>query len=293
MPTIDTSVSELAATFLVHGRWFAVGAVVLLLVFFHRGRLRGRWAPFAWEVGVIVTAYWVYFLVRGLTQGERRLAIANGEEVVDFERQLGLFWEKGIQDLVIHSDWAIAVANWVYILGFWPIIVSTGAWLLVRNPARYRRFRNAFFISGGIGVVIFALYPVAPPRMLDLGLVDTVFRESGAAYEVLQPKDLTNQYAAIPSFHFGWLVLVGIAIHQETKAWQVRYLGFIAAAAMLVTILVTANHYIVDPIVGVLVSLVGLGLATYPPREIYHMMRPPRPEPGEPRPASVHDDFGR
>ena len=78
-------------------------------------------------------------------------------------------------------------------------------------PARFLRLRNAMMVSGAIGLIVFASYPVAPPRLRGLGLVDTV-TSSSTAYRVLQPPAFVNQYAAMPSLHSGWDLLVGIAI---------------------------------------------------------------------------------
>lgn len=235
-------------------------AVVILIAF--RARKRVQWRAFLAEVAIIVAAYWIYFFVRAFTEGDRDRAIANGYDIVELEKSLGFYWEPHIQELWLKSDTLVTITNWFYIVGFWPIIVLTGAWLLTRDRRRYQRMRNAFLISGGIGVLIFATFPVAPPRFLDLGLIDTVVAQNSAAYQVLQPSDFTNQYAAVPSFHFGWLLLVGIAIAQEVRHRAVRILAFVPAVAMLLTIIVTANHYIFDPMAGALISVTGLAIAT-------------------------------
>lgn len=91
---------------------------------------------------------------------------------------------------------------------------------MVKRPAAYSVFRNAFFISGTIGIIIFVLYPVAPPRLADVGVVDTVTMYS-SSYRVLQPPAFVNQYAAVPSLHFGWDLLMGIALVTQSR-WRVR-----------------------------------------------------------------------
>ena len=129
-----------------------------------------------------------------------------------------------MQSPVVASDALVTLANWVYIWGHWPVILATASILYVLRRERYYLLRNAMFVSGLLGFVFFALFPVAPPRMLELGLVDTVTEQSNA-YRALQPPGLTNQYAAFPSLHAGWNVLVGIVLVLAFTSWIVRALA--------------------------------------------------------------------
>jgi PAP2 superfamily len=87
----------------------------------------------------------------------------------------------------------VTLANWVHIWGHWPVIAAVAIALYRWNRPGYALLRNAVFISGAIGFLFFALLPVAPPRLLEVGLVDTVLERS-TAYRALQPPELTNQY---------------------------------------------------------------------------------------------------
>ena len=118
----------------------------------------------------------------------------------------------------------LTAANWVYVWGHWPLDPSSALWLFHRRPAAYRELRLSFLLSGMIGVVVFALFPVAPPRLADIGLLDSVTRYSHA-YRALQPRELTNIYAAFPSLHFGWDLLVGIALYRYATWRVVRFAG--------------------------------------------------------------------
>jgi hypothetical protein len=80
----------------------------------------------------------------------------------------------------------------MYIWGHWPLIGAVAAWLFFRRPDTYRLFRNAFLISGAIGIILFVLYPVAPPRLAGVDVVDTVTMYSNS-YHVLQPPAFVNQ----------------------------------------------------------------------------------------------------
>jgi hypothetical protein len=213
------------------------------------------------EVALVVAAYFTYFLVRGFTEGSHDQAVSNSEKIVAVEKAGGFFWEPAIQSAIVDQHWLVTLANWMYIWGHWPLIAGVAVWLLARRPAAFAVFRNAFFISGAIGVIVFVLFPVAPPRLTDIGVVDTVTQHSNA-YRVLQPPAFTNQYAAVPSLHFGWDLLIGIALITQSRWAIVKIVGAIVPVLMLSAIVLTANHYIFDAMAGGIVAMTGLTVAT-------------------------------
>ena len=215
------------------------------------------------EVGIVALAVFLYFFVRGLMHGQEARAYANADRLIDLERALGFFWEPSWQDWALRFDWLGTLANWVYIWGHWPVIVATLVWLLVKHGDGYGVYRNALLISGAIGLVAFTLFPMAPPRfMVDWGFVDTVTLHSNS-YRVMQPPSLVNQYAAMPSLHAGWDLLMGIAIVGHASRRAVRAIGFVLPVLMFLAIVLTANHYFMDGVVGAMVALVGLAAARW------------------------------
>ena len=223
------------------------------------------WRVLGVQVALVVGAALCYFGVRDLTEGAESTAAANARAVVRFERALGISWERAVQSRVIGEDSLVTVANWIYIYGHWPVIGATLAWLFVRHPPDFYLLRNAMFISGAIGLVIFMLYPVAPPRLGILELVNTVTQRS-SSYRTLQPPALVNRYAAVPSLHFGWNLLVGVIVWRVTRAPVPRVLAVVMVVAMGFAVIATANHYVVNVVAGAAVALTGLALATRVPR---------------------------
>lgn len=215
----------------------------------------------ALELGLIGFAILLYFGVRGLTQGNEAEAVRNGFGLLRFEQTLGLDLEASIQNGILDYHWLVTAANWIYIWGHWPLIATTLIWLHRTQKDSYIQLRNAMFISGAIGLVIFTLYPVAPPRLLDNGMVDTVTNLSNS-YRVLQPPSLVNKYAALPSLHVGWNLLVGIAVFRAADRRTLRIFGILSPIAMAAAVVLTANHYLVDGLVGATVALTGWYLAT-------------------------------
>lgn len=212
------------------------------------------------EVALVIGAYVVYFLVRGLTQGDRSEAVANARKLVELESNIGILWEPSMQAAILGESTLVTIFNWIYVWGHWPVIGGVAIFLFIYRPSTYRLLRNAFFISGGIGLIIFMTFPVAPPRLVSANFVDTVHLYS-AAYRVFQPTSLVNQYAAVPSFHFGWNLLIGIALFRQFRSPLVRLIAISMPCLMFLSIVLTANHYILDAVFGGAVALLGLGLA--------------------------------
>jgi PAP2 superfamily protein len=208
------------------------------------------------QAGLVLLAVFVYFGVRGLTAGSYDVALSHSREIVDLEKRLGINVEGSLQAPVVRSETLEMVANWVYIWGHWPVIVVTMLWLARRHRDIFLRLRNAMVISGAFGIVIFVAYPVAPPRLAHLGLEDTV-SERSHAYRVLQPPAFVNQYAAMPSLHVGWDLLVGISIVSATSVLALRIIGCVMPVLMALAVVVTANHYILDAVVGVVIVLLA------------------------------------
>jgi hypothetical protein len=209
---------------------------------------------------MIALAATAYVAIRAVTEGRTEVAVANAHGLLRLQERLGLAWEASLQSLVIGSDRLVALCNWIYIYGHWPVIAVVAAALFLTRRERYRLLRNAVFVSGAIGFLFFALLPVAPPRLLELGLVDTVAEQS-SAYRTLQPPHLTNQYAALPSLHFGWNLLVGVVVFRSTRRVLLRIFAVVGPVAMAFAVVATANHFVVDVLVGGAVVLVGLAAA--------------------------------
>ncbi len=218
------------------------------------------------QTALLTGAAAAYFTVRSLTEGDRATAVANAERVVALERAVGLDVEPALQAAVLPAEPLVALANWIYVFGHWPVLVGVLAWLALRHPLRFAELRDAMLLSGAVGMVLFALLPVAPPRLVDegqlAGMVDTVLEHS-RAYRVLQPPAFTNQYAAVPSLHVGWDLLAGIAIVTTARRREVRVLGGLLPVLMALAVVVTANHFVVDAVAGAALAVGSLAVVRH------------------------------
>lgn len=215
------------------------------------------------EAVVVVIAFLVYFFIRGAVVDRAGEALSNGLDLIALERAMGIYWEIQWQSWIIDEYWAVRFMNWVYFWGHMPLVIVLAVFLWVWHRSTYGLVRTAFLASGAIGVIIYALYPVAPPRLVPFaGYIDTMAVLDRVGYQAQEAQAFVNPYAAVPSLHFGWSMLLGGAIAWvgRRRLWVVA-LGVLWPVLMLFSIVMTANHFIIDAAFGAIVSLAGLAIA--------------------------------
>ncbi len=217
------------------------------------------------EVFLVGIATVLYYVSRGLVVERAAEATSRALRVVAVEQRLGIFlWETKMQAWVASSELVAQIFNNIYVYAHLPLIGGVALWLFFFHRRRYVLLRNAFLISGGIGLIIFNLLPMAPPRLLPWPLsdqvVDTMVSFSKVNYDI-QPAAFVNRYAAMPSLHFGWNLLLGLGIIWNTKHIWARAFGVVMPATMFVAVVATGNHFILDALAGTVVALGGLGIA--------------------------------
>jgi membrane-associated phospholipid phosphatase len=221
-----------------------------------------RWAmPWvAGQVLLVAAGVGAYFRIRGLTEASVGLAREHADHLIDLERALNLNVEPQVQHAVVSSEVVETVANWIYIWGHWPVLIATMVWLVWRHRPAFHRLRDAMLVSGGLGMIVFVRFPVAPPRLMGSSYIDTI-TESSSAYRYLQPPAFVNQYAAMPSLHVGWDLLAGMAIFSATSYLALRVVACVMPALMAWAVIATGNHYVLDVVAGVILALVGHAVA--------------------------------
>jgi membrane-associated phospholipid phosphatase len=214
------------------------------------------------EITLVLVIYAAYSLIQDGLPDREILAFHNAYRVIDFETRLRMFWELTIQSWFLRSEFLAQLANALYTLLFFPVLISFGVWAYKCHRQQYSIARNAIFISAVIGFPVFGFYPMAPPRLLpNLGFVDTLMKYQLVDFKSSLPGFLVNHYAAMPSFHMAWALLVGIATVRTAKTWWLRMAGILLPLLMFVTIVATANHFILDAIAGAVVAALSYGLA--------------------------------
>lgn len=217
-------------------------------------RLRLRW----WrEVAYVAVFYVVYSAVRnkGTAAGARDTAFANAKQIIRAEEWLGTYHEATIQGWFIAHEWFIRAWNIFY--GTAHFLVTAGAlvWLFRRVPHRYARWRNTLACTTALALIGYAFYPLMPPRLLppEYGYVDTLAVIGGLwSFESGAMKEISNQYAAMPSMHFGWSLWCALVLFPGVRRPWLRAVVALYPAMTLFAIVVTANHFWLDAAGGAL-----------------------------------------
>lgn len=216
----------------------------------------------AFEIALVAIAFLCYFVVRGAVVDRHDEALANANSIIDFERAIGIFWEPRLQEIVLHRQSLIDLFNFIYFWLDFPLIVGVGLWLYFFRRHEYTITRDALLLSGAISLVIYNAFPVMPPRLLPGDVfVGTIEKYNDLSYQAQSLSAFVNPYAAVPSLHFGWAMLVGGALFVTVRNPLVRGFGLLLPWAQLAAIVFTANHYIADAFVGCAVCVLGLALA--------------------------------
>jgi hypothetical protein len=226
------------------------------------------------ELGLVALAFLLYFVVRGLVIDRESEALANARDIIDLERALGIYWEPAWQEAVLGRRPLVELFNFIYFWLDFPLIVVVGFWLYFTRRHLYTVARDALLLSGAISLVIYNLYPVMPPRLLPGGeYVGTIEQYNDLSYQAQSLSAFVNPYAAVPSLHFGWAMIIGGAIIVAWRHPVAWVFGLLLPWAQLAAIVFTGNHFILDAFAGLVVCLAGLLLAAAVQRWIYPAVR--------------------
>jgi len=216
------------------------------------------WLPAVGELVLLTVLFTLYKLGRMLADGSVKTAWDNAYEVLHIEDTLHLPSELGIQDWLLNAHWLVEAANMYYAWVHFPATVCFLVWSYFRRAEFYRVIRNWMVLVTAGATLGHILFPLAPPRMLQpVGFVDTAAVYGPGVYSAPDVHSFANQYAAMPSLHVGWAVLVGVTLVWLTRSrW--RWLWLAHPVITLVVVVGTANHYWMDAIVAV--ALLSLAL---------------------------------
>lgn len=192
----------------------------------------------------------IYKFGRQAANGHVDEAFHNAGRVWDLERAVHLPGEGVVQGLLLHDETLVHLANTYYATVHFPATLLFLGWLYWRRPRHYVWSRRILAVLTAAALALHLLFPLAPPRLLAAtGLVDTGQVYGPTVYGSTPATDsMANQFAAMPSLHFGWAVMVGVGLVVATRSrW--RWLWLLHPAITLLVIVGTANHYWLDSIV--------------------------------------------
>ena len=220
------------------------------------------------EVLITLVLYQVYSAIRNVSEGSLATAYRHATQLMEWQAALGINHEETLQDWALNSRPLIILMNYVY--GSLHFVVTAGVviYLYRRWPGDYPRWRNTLALTTVLALIGFVFWPLMPPRLLytagegSYGFVDTLARyptfwsfESGAINKI------SNQYAAMPSLHFGWALFCAAALAPRLRHRWARVAAALYPVLTLAAIVLTGNHFFLDAVGGAVVFLAGYWLA--------------------------------
>jgi membrane-associated phospholipid phosphatase len=210
------------------------------------------------ELLVILLLLKVYDLVRGQAEVRRGAALDHGDQIMRLESTLRMQIEPAVNRWVAeHHALSLAASYW-YQFAHLTITLSLLAWCWWRRPQIYRSARNALVIINAVGLVVFFLYPVAPPRLLPhFHFIDSVAQ---AGFGTSHGGPVTaDQYGAFPSLHIGWAVWTAILGYRMARSNRLGWIWFGYPFITCFVIVATGNHYLLDAVGGAVLALMSTG----------------------------------
>ncbi len=228
----------------------------------------GDWLPRGWsDLFLQLLLYFIadtaYEFARGMADGRANLAFANGERIMDVERNMGLFFEPAMQSSILSVQWLVDAANTVYLNSQFTVALAFLVWMYLFRNSHYYFFRNMLFVSMGLALIGYIGFPTAPPRMYpEYGFIDTVNAHSSVNHDSALAKLFINPFAAVPSMHCAVALMIGGTGFVVCRNWFAR--SFWAAWPLLVAwvTVVTANHYWADAVLGWMVAGIAFLIAS-------------------------------
>lgn len=215
------------------------------------------------EVVLYLSCYLTAETVAWLVTGTYPLALANAHSILAAEATLGLNMELGLQHTAEHLHLIVAF-DYIYLAAQFVVLPVALVWLYRRKLQVYLLLRNAIIGSWLVAVPIYGLVPTAPPRLAHVGLQDVLASKSGLPINSGLSQLLYNPFAAFPSLHVGFAFAIAVAVIFAFRSWYMRVAAVIWGPLVTLTVVATGNHFVLDGVAGICVTLLGFGLGLVP-----------------------------
>jgi membrane-associated phospholipid phosphatase len=218
-------------------------------------KLPQGWGDLGRQIGLLLVVDLAYETVRGVAEGQKSTAFAHGQAIIDLERGTHTFFEPSAQSFFAGATWVIDFANQIYMNSQFAVVVGFFFWLYFFRNESFYFVRNMFMTAMGLALIGYTLYPTAPPRLFpQYGFVDTINDFSNVNHDSALVKVFINPYAAVPSMHCAFALMIGGSGVRVCRHWAPK--AFWACWPLLVAwvVVVTGNHYWFDVALGWMVA---------------------------------------
>ncbi len=221
------------------------------------------WRDAVRQVTMFVVAYLGYELVRGLVGATGYKPFGDATRVIDFERGLHVFIEPDVQGWVIgHAHWLLDIADWSYLNAHFALTGVTLLFIYLRRNESFYFVRNMFMVAMVLALIGYSIFPTAPPRLMPYwGFTDAIQQFTGVTVEHGASSALLNAYAAIPSMHVCFALMLGMPMARLVRHRTARLLWRIYPVFIAFVVVATGNHYLTDVFLGALTAAISALLA--------------------------------
>jgi hypothetical protein len=213
------------------------------------------------QVLFFLVAYYGYRIVRGWVDDPAGAAKAfqNARDLIGIERSLHVFVEQSIQSWADTKPAIIDAANWIYLNAQTSVTVGALVYLYLFHNRSFYFVRNMFVVAMGIALAAYMIFPTAPPRFFpEWGFFDTVSDYVHVDHSsVTGPNSLFNPYAAVPSMHVCFALMISVPIARLAKHRVTRIVWSLYPLVMTFVIVATANHFFTDAVLGAITAALG------------------------------------
>ena len=224
------------------------------------------WTDLLRQIALFVVAFLGYDLVRGLVEGGNLYKpFGDAMRIIDFERTLHIFVEPSVQAWAQNVHWLMDAADWTYLNGHFFVTFAVLVFIYVRRNDSFNFVRNVVMISMALALVGYWLYPTAPPRLMpEWGFTDSISQfvtGNTGSIDYGPAKAFTNFYAAVPSMHVCFAVIIGVTMARLVKRRVFKVMWSLYPLLVTFVVVVTANHFLTDVFLGALTAVLAALMA--------------------------------
>jgi membrane-associated phospholipid phosphatase len=223
------------------------------------------------QVALFALAYWAYRFVRGAVDGRAATAFDNGRDLISLERALNAFVEPAVQAWASGQEWLIDGASWMYVNSHFSITLGALAYMYLFHNSSFYFVRNMFMVAMGLALIGYVAFPTAPPRFFpEWGFTDSVSDFTGIPQDSVAVNALFNPFAAVPSMHVAFALMLGWPLARLVKRRPLKVLWFLYPFVVTFVVVVTGNHFWMDAFLGAVTA----GVSAYVASSVLARARP-------------------
>jgi membrane-associated phospholipid phosphatase len=219
-------------------------------------QIETRILPHGWldvlrQLAMFSGAYVLYQVVRALVGNGGYKPFGDATKIINFERAIHVFIEPSIQSWTKNTHWLMDVADWSYLNAHYVVTLGALMFIYLRRNDSFYFVRNTFMIAMAIALVGYALYPTAPPRLdPEWGFTDSIKQLTGITVEHGAGGAFVNAYAAVPSMHVCFALMVGVPMSRFVRRPLIKALWLLYPLFIVFVVVATGNHYLTDVFLG-------------------------------------------